>query len=590
MKHPNPAIATQAAVQRLPRWVLLALCTVYVVAGYVGRDAWKSNDIAAFGIMKLMALGQSDWWAPRILGIPADITGWLPYWLGAVGVALAPSHPELASRLPHAAALALTFHFTWQAVYHFALLKSAQPVAFAFGGQAKTKDYARALADSGLLALMACLGLAQLSHEATPHVFQAAAVAALLQTVALAAQPLTHGIRFPWRATVSSSALALSGQPMLAAGFIALLAVVQHQTEAQPAASASHSPAHRSVNVAIARATSALLTACFIGLALLAGPDWGPQIPTSWESIWTLTKLLTWFTWPAWPLAIWTLWRWRQHLLRAHLALPFGVVGLTLTNSLMQAETNRLLMLSLPALCVLAAFALPTLRRSMTALIDWFSVLFFSAGAIAIWVVWLAMQTGTPAKPAANVARLAPDFSPQFNGWTLAVAAAASALWMAVVAWRVGRHPPYIWKSLVLPAGGSVLCWLLLMTLWLPLLDHGRSYRALALRVSAQIDANQCAYAPDLTLAQVVGLAHYGHVDLERTIASRPCQYLVTSDTSSPYSLGLNGSEWLLKARLNRLNERQERLLLFTRTHALAAPNAEPPKEAGEHDPQATAR
>jgi hypothetical protein len=30
------------------------------------------------------------------------------------------------------------------------------------------RDYARAMADGGLLAMIACLGLAQLSHETTP--------------------------------------------------------------------------------------------------------------------------------------------------------------------------------------------------------------------------------------------------------------------------------------------------------------------------------------------------------------------------------------------------------------------------------------
>jgi hypothetical protein len=39
-----------------------------------------------------------------------------------------------------------------------------------------------------------------------------------------------------------------------------------------------------------------------------------------------------------------------------------------------------------------------------------------------------------------------------------------------------GAHRSAIWKSLVLPAGGATLCWLLLMTLWLPVLDYARSY------------------------------------------------------------------------------------------------------------------
>ena len=44
---------------------------------------------------------------------------------------------------------------------------------------------------------------------------------------------------------------------------------------------------------------------------------------------------------------------------------------------------------------------------------------------------------------------------------------------LALVRWRTGRHRNALWKSLVLPAGGVALAWLLLMTLWLPL-ERGR--------------------------------------------------------------------------------------------------------------------
>lgn len=569
MKRPTPAIATQASVQRMPRWLLLLLCAAYVLAGYIGRDAWKSDDISAFGVMKLMAQGQADWWSPQVLGMPVDTVAWLPYWLGAVCMALFPGSPELASRLPYALALALTLYFTWQSVYHLALLRAAQPVVFAFGGQARPTDYALALADSGLLALLACLGLAQLSHETSPHVFQTAAMAGLMNTAALIAHPVHRRPLVVWASWLGLAALALSGQPMLAAG-VAWTQTAQHLWinrlgSRQAPGSISLATDSPPMGQTAHWLGSALLGLGLMGMALLTGPDWQPQIPESGPQWWSLAKLGTWFTWPVWPLALWTVWRWRQHLRQAHLALPLALAALALLNSLLQSDTNRLLLLSLPALSVLAALAIPTLRRSVGALIDWFSVLFFSTCATVVWVVWLAMHTGVPATPAANVARLAPDFVPQFNGWTLVVASVATLAWCLAVAWRIGRHPPYLWKSLLLPAGGSVLCWLLLMTLWLPLLDHGRSYRSLAERVAAQVGANQCVYAPDLTLPQAVGLMHYGNIDLERKVATRACHYFVTSDKASPYTLGLDGSHWLLKTRLNRLNERQESLLLFTR-------------------------
>ena len=85
------------------------------------------------------------------------------------------------------------------------------------------------------------------------------------------------------------------------------------------------------------------------------------------------------------------------------------------------------------------------------------------------------MQTGVPAKPAANVARLAPGFEAALLAARPADGRAGTLAWMWLVRWRTGRHRHALWKSLVLPAGGVAVCWLLLMTLWLPLLDHARS-------------------------------------------------------------------------------------------------------------------
>jgi hypothetical protein len=162
-------------------------------------------------------------------------------------------------------------------------------------------------------------------------------------------------------------------------------------------------------------------------------------------------------------------------------ALGMALIGL-LASAAMGAS-DRALMLALPSVAVLAAFALPTLNRSTSSAIDWFSVFFFTVLALFVWVIYIAMQTGVPAKPAANVAKLAPGFKSHFALLPLIVATAATLAWLWLVRWRTARHPQALWKSLVLPASGVALCWLLLMTLWLPLLDYARSYRALIERV-----------------------------------------------------------------------------------------------------------
>ena len=213
----TPAIVTQSAVRRLPRLALLLLGLAYVLPGFLGREPWKTADVAALGAMLELAAGSSPWWSPSVLGLPADQAGLLPYWLGAVFVQWLPAlSPDIAARIPFALLLALTLACTWYAVYHLARQPAALPVAFAFGGEAQPADYARALADAGLLALVACLGLAQLSHETTPDVARLASTAALL----LGAARLAHGgHHHPWRSlwwwAIGLAGLLLSGAAWL---------------------------------------------------------------------------------------------------------------------------------------------------------------------------------------------------------------------------------------------------------------------------------------------------------------------------------------------------------------------------------------
>ena len=92
--------------------------------------------------------------------------------------------------------------------------------------------------------------------------------------------------------------------------------------------------------------------------------------------------------WPAWPMALWTLWRWRRQWSHRHLSVPTATVLVALAANLAMDGSDRALMLALPGLAVLAAFALPTLRRSAAAAIDWFSVCFFTLSTLLIWVIF----------------------------------------------------------------------------------------------------------------------------------------------------------------------------------------------------------
>lgn len=561
MTPPTPAIVTQNAVSPLPRWALLLLCIAYVVPGFVGRDPWKNADVTAFGYMLELAQGRTPWLAPLLGGMPPETEGLLPYWLGAWAMQIAPSwlSAEMAVRIPFAALLALTLIATWYGVYYLARSPGAQPVAFAFGGEAPPLDYARAIADGALLALIACLGLAQLSHETTSYLVQLSCTALLF--FAVAAMP--HRTVAPAVALVMGQlGLTLAGAPALAAmlgvGSMALVVL------------APGSSTDRRWPWALGLLAVTLLAA-WAAWALdlwrwriVGGAAGGKE----WQS---LVRLLIWFGWPAWPLALWTLWRWRKQIAsrqgHRHLLLPLGFTAVSIAATLTTQPADRALLLGLPALAALAAFALPTLRRSVGALIDWFTLLFFTVSALAIWVIWIAMQTGVPAKPAANVAKLAPGFVPQFSALALVVALAATVGWCGLVWWRASRDRAPIWKSLVLPAGGAALGWVLLMTLWLPLLDYARSYTPQVRSVLAAMGPEPgCIQTVGLSRAQVAALQYHGQLSLQRAGLQDECQWLLADIASWPASERMvNAALWELKATLPRPTDKNDHLLLLRR-------------------------
>ncbi|MEN9543465.1 MAG: hypothetical protein RLZZ598_298, partial [Pseudomonadota bacterium] len=538
---------SQRAAERLPRIPLLLLCAAYMLPGLFGRDPWRSADVTAFGYMASIVRGASAWWAPALGGLPAD-GALLPSALGAASIHLFGNGlgAPLAARLPFALLLMGVLICTWYAAYHLARTEAAQPVAFAFGGEAKPVDYARAMADGALLALLATLGLLQLGHETTPELTQLFGCALFLYAMAAA----------PWRPVAARIAvfvalpmLAISGAPAIALALAAASLLICLRSR-----------------YALARAFAPWLFGAALLAALLASllDQWAWRLEAP-RNLWQPLQLLLWFAWPAWALAGWTLWRWRAHRFHRHISIPTLAALVPLLASLALGGSDRALLLALPPMAVLAALALPTLRRSFAAAIDWFSVFFFSLAALGVWGIYLSLRTGVPAKPAANVMRLAPGFGLEHDGLALATALAATLAWALLVRWRTGRHRHPLWKSLVLPAGGVSLLWLLVMTLMLPLLDYARSNRVLMERIASHVPAAACIATPGAERALIASLETQGGW---RVMAdphhAEQCTYLVLEQSPhEAHATALSG--WTLIASERRPTDREDRVHIFRR-------------------------
>lgn len=520
--------------------------------------------MAALGTMAELVQGTTSWWQPGLMGLPLESPALLPHWLGAWAMQWAPGWiaPDFIVRIPFLMLLALAMLSTWYGTYYLGRSPKAQPVAFAFGGEASPADYARAMADGSLLALIACLGLAQLAHETTPAVAQLGFGALFFYGVA--ALPYRQGLPL-LAAVVGLAGMGLSGAPTIALLWGTGGAVVHWFDRSRESG--------QQISARRIQLESLVLGAAALGCTVLAWVleqwRWKLALPHArWADWYAYLELLIWFTWPAWPLALWTLWRWRRQVLSRHisrhLTLPLWLCTVSVAATITTGSSDRTLLLALPAMATLAAFALPTLKRQVAALIDWFTLLFFSGCGFIIWVVWIAMQTGFPSQPAANVARLAPGFTATFSVPAFGAALAATFVWAWLVHWRVGRHRAAIWKSLVLPAGGAALCWLLLMTLWLPLLNYAQSYTGLVQRTLTQLDPPGCVETLGLSQGQIAAFQYYGELQLKPLQTSPTCPWLLAEpgpDMAAPAKL--NNALWNLVMPVNHPTDSNQSVLLF---------------------------
>jgi hypothetical protein len=512
-----------------------------------------------------MRAGTSRWWPLYWLGQGPEVPALIPYWLGAGSLKLAPAWvaADFAARVPFILLLALTLLATWYAVYYLARREAAQPVPFAFGGEAQPTDYARAMADGGLLAMIAMLGLAQLSHETTPYAAQLAFTALLFY--AYAASPYRHVLPAV-AAAIASLGLALSGVPAFGMGL------------AFAGAIACSLQKDRFARLWAVYFTALGVVAAWLAIQLDLWHAKPGQLPGNLNDWSAWAKLMLWFTWPAWPMALVGLWKWRAWWHHFHIALPLSLACVIMVATLIAPSADRTLLLVAPTLACLAAFALPTLQRSVTSLIDWFTLLFFTGCGLVIWVVWISMQTGFPSQPAANVRRLVPGFAASFQWLPFLAALAATSAWLWLVAWRAGRHRDALWKSLVLPASGAAMSWLLLMTLWMPMLNFVRSDIAIVRQISGTIPAssNSCVAIEGVTQAEAAALAYHGGLYLVPLDSAPECAWLlVGARAQASFAASPTAAQWSRHSGARRRSSDRDDLLIYQRATSAKA-NAAP--------------
>ncbi len=496
----TPARLTATATVKLPRFFLVVVGVIYILAGLFFRDPWKTDDVVGLATM-MTALHDTGaaMLLPQIGVLAFAQDGPLTMWVGAFSIWLfgpvfenftTPLNAAIiASRLPNLLWFGLLTASVWYGSYLLGRRPEPQPLALPFGGEPTVRDYGRMIADAALLLIVATVGILWRMHETSE-------VPALIAFQALAFYAVARMLDQPVSGAVTLG-LAL-GAAFLTRGWIGALPIMLAV------------PFCFRPNSALWDKKKWLLITFAIAITMML-LWWIPanQVSEYWTRNWWLWNIhsftwpryevivsllrdLPWFLWPTWPFALLALWRWRSWLAAPHIWIPLMFAIWPIITMLFMADVfePEYSLVAVPA-AILAAFALPTLRRGVVNSLDWFAVMCFSLSTATVWLGWIALQTGWPRQIAHNIARQTRGYEAFISWPALFIAALGTLAWIALVRWRLHSKPVALWRGTVLSAGGLIVTWLMLVTLWMPVLDYVRSYRTVSGQLAAALQINK---------------------------------------------------------------------------------------------------
>jgi len=553
-------------------WTLAALGALYLLVGLIGHDPWKNDDAIHFGVVYGFLDG-GNWLVPRLAGEPFLDMPPFYYWVAAICARsfgwLLPLHD--AARLASGVFGAL---FLGLLAYASNLMQRLE--------YAERKPDDAAAGENGRAATLiaiGCLGLLVPLHDTQPLV-------ALLAASAAAYAGLSLLPRRPWSGGLMAG-LGI-GLGFLSCGLLALITLAPLLLLLPLN---SHWRQTSSLQ-GLALTFAVALPLCLSWPMLLAwqAPDmlhawWSAALGgISYQSNWPktlagLAELLSWFAWPALPLAIWALWRNRRRLSQPSILLPLLGTLTTLLMPLLLSKPHPLQALPLLVpLILLAANSAGHLRRGAANAFDWFGMMTFSIVAGLIWLGGIAMISGIPVQIARNFAKLEPGYVAHFSTAAYACAALLSLAWC----WLIVAGPRSPWRAATNWAAGMTLTWALLMALWLPWIEYGKSYRAVAVSLKQAIagatgsshardresplatkDGHQCIAGYHLGNAQRVSLQYFANIVTRRVESPAAAKCRLLLEQSSSHN-GPTPPGWNKVWEGHRPGDRSESLRLYS--------------------------
>ena len=527
-------------------WMVAFIVLAYAVPGLIGHDPWKHDEAYVFGAVYEM-LQTGDWIVPRVAGVPFMEKPPLFHWV-ASATATAFSH--------------------WLPLHDGARLASLVFVLLTVGAIAASSRllWGPGRETTGALLVLSPLGLLMNAQLMIPDL-------PLMAGFALASLGLAGCARETrWGGAVLGigTGIGFLGKGLFAPCVIALAAI------ALPLAFTQWRNRRYFRQLMVAFAFGAPFFTIWPAALWLRSPelfgDWfwtnnvGRFAGFSVAVVGAATetgfwaKAFPWFLFPLWAFVAVGAWRGRGRFLD-HAAVQIGLTLCLAIASVLVTAASARVVYALPMIGPLALAAVGAeeripawLDRALAA----FGVALAVAACAIVWPAWSSLAF--TARAPSWLGRWFPEhFELPVSAVSIA-AALALTVGFALFAWR-SQHSPR--RGLAVWVAALALAWALPATLWLPWIDHAKSYRVVFESMAPSIpEGNRCVESNSLgeseraMLHYVVGIKTLDH--------PAGCDALVrqgTVDEAAPDLLPV----WRLVWSGHRPGDRRERFELYVR-------------------------
>ncbi|MCX8514935.1 MAG: hypothetical protein ORN24_05145 [Burkholderiales bacterium] len=236
------------------------------------------------------------------------------------------------------------------------------------------------------------------------------------------------------------------------------------------------------------------------------------------ERLKQLLEFLSWYLCPAWFLLIWSIYKRKKRLFEDKIIQVSTILGgLIFIFALINGHNieDAIFPIVLPVV-LLASIEIDSMRISIVALLNWFSIFIFGSLGLIIWLMYLCLMLQKPDYIVSYLYKYTQNYTFDFSLWHAFLALLITAIWLFMITRKHirGRELVTNWAS------GTTYVIILFLALMLPWFDSILTFKHVVQQSLKSINPQACISTNTADSTQSALWYYYADVNLIPTFVN----------------------------------------------------------------------